>query len=369
MANQEHLDLLRQGVEVWNQWRKEDAENIPDLKEAYLGGTHLVGVCLRNARLTQANFSAAHLGGADLCSVDLGGASLRSTDLRGANLRSANLTGANLTGAYLGGADLSEARLDYAHLSGADLRRANFSQTTLHFTKFNGNDLSGAEFSGVSLYETLFVNVGLQAVTGLERVNHAGPSSLDIRTLYLSQGNIPEVFLRGAGVPDTMIDYLHSLTGKAIDFYSCFISYSSKDQDFAERLYADLQSKEVRCWFTPEDLKIGDKFRPRIDESIRIHDKLLLVLSASSVTSQWVEQEVETALERERREGRTVLFPIRVDNAIMTTKDGWPTFIRNTRHIGDFTRWKQHDDYQKAFERLLRDLKAENKTKGQADGQ
>ncbi len=360
MANTEHVDILRQGVEVWNQWRKEHAECTPDLKGAYLGGAHLVGVCLSSARLTQANFNAAHLSGADLCSGDLGGASLRSTDLNSADLRSACLIGADLQGAYLRTADLSEARLDYANLSGADLRGAKFSGTTLRSAKFSGNDLSGAEFSGAYLYETIFANVGLQAITGLEKVKHEGPSSLDIRTLYLSQGNIPTVFLRGAGIPDTMIEYLHSLTGKAIDFYSCFISYSSKNQDFAERLYADLQSKEVRCWFAPEDLKIGDKLRPRIDESIRIHDKLLLVLSASSVTSQWVEQEVETALEREREEGRTVLFPIRVDNAIMETKGGWPAFIRKTRHIGDFTCWKQHDDYQKAFECLLRDLKADS---------
>jgi hypothetical protein len=157
-----------------------------------------------------------------------------------------------------------------------------------------------------------------------------------------------------------MIEYLYALTGNAIDFYSCFISYSGRDQDFAERLYADLQSKGVRCWFAPEDLKIGDKLRPRIDESIRIHDKLLLVLSGSSITSQWVEQEVETALERERSEGRTVLFPIRLDTAIMEIKDGWPALIRNTRHIGDFRHWKDHDAYQQAFDRLLHDLKAES---------
>ena len=29
------------------------------------------------------------------------------------------------------------------------------------------------------------------------------------------------------------------------------------------------------------------------------------------------------------------------------------------RHIGDFTRWKEHDAYQKALDRLLRDLRVE----------
>jgi len=54
-----------------------------------------------------------------------------------------------------------------------------------------------------------------------------------------------------------------------------------------------------------------------------------------------------------------VLFPIRLDEAIMQATSGWPALIRNSRHIGDFTNWKQHDDYQQAFERLLRDLKEE----------
>jgi len=84
------------------------------------------------------------------------------------------------------------------------------------------------------------------------------------------------------------------------------------------------------------------------------------VLSQHSVASQWVEQEVETALEKERKEGRTVLFPIRLDEAVSEVEGGWPTLIRNTRHIGDFTRWERFDDYQKALARLLHDLEAES---------
>ena len=72
-----------------------------------------------------------------------------------------------------------------------------------------------------------------------------------------------------------------------------------------------------------------------------------------------MEQEVETALAREREpEGRTVLFPIRIDDAVMESRAGWPALLKNTRNVGDFTRWKEHDSYQKAFERLLRDLQA-----------
>jgi TIR domain len=183
-------------------------------------------------------------------------------------------------------------------------------------------------------------------------------SWVSIDTIYRSGGNIPEIFLRGCGVPEGFIIYMRSLTANPIQFYSCFISYSSKDHSFAERLHADLQIRGVRCWFAPEDLKIGDRFRDRIDESICLHDKLLLILSENSVSSQWVGDEVEAAFEREQRENRTVLFPIRIDDAVMDSDKAWAATIRRTRHAGDFTRWKEHDSYQKVFERLLRDLKA-----------
>jgi hypothetical protein len=110
-------------------------------------------------------------------------------------------------------------------------------------------------------------------------------------------------------------------------------------------------------------LKIGDKFRDRIDESIRLHDKLLLILSENSVSSPWVSDEVEAAIEREHREKRTILFPIKIDNAVMESTQAWAATIRRTRHIGDFTGWKDHHLYEKAFDRLVRDLKAEEGTR------
>jgi len=195
-------------------------------------------------------------------------------------------------------------------------------------------------------------------VKGLNAVNHNGPSTIGLDTISHSQGNIPEIFLRKAGVPDSIIEAIPSLIGslRPIDFYSCFISYSDKDRAFAERLYDDLQSKGVRCWFAPEDLKWGEKIRTGIDEAIHLHDKLLLILSKHSVASGWVEHEVKSALAKERKEKRIVLFPIRLDKAIFDSPLAWATEIRHERNIGDFTGWKQHDDYQKALARLLSEL-------------
>ena len=93
-----------------------------------------------------------------------------------------------------------------------------------------------------------------------------------------------------------------------------------------------------------------------MDESIYVYDRLLLILSGYSVKSRWVQKEVETAFEREGREDRTILFPIRIDEAVMHSTVGWAADIRRQRHIGDFRQWKNHDAYQQALNRLLRDL-------------
>jgi len=220
----------------------------------------------------------------------------------------------------------------------------------------SGARLSGAYLTGAFFYQTIVGNVDLSQARGLDQVQHRGPSTIGIDTICRSKGEIPESFLRDAGAPDTFITFARSLVGKAIEFYSCFISYSSKDQGFAERLHADLQAQHLRVWFAPEDLKTGDRFQERIEESTRLYDKVMIVLSEASVQSRWVEREVNAASEREERENRTVLFPIRIDEAVMNAPQPWAADIRRSRHIGDFRGWKDHDSYQKAFQRLLRDL-------------
>jgi uncharacterized protein YjbI with pentapeptide repeats len=379
MAIQEHLDILKQGVEAWNQWRKEHSEIQPDLNRADLQGTNLIGIDLSRATLigtdlNRANLSDADLKGADLSLANLQGANLSRSGLRGVrfmatSLIDADLSSTNLWDAYLGNssvgyADLSGANLSHAQLGGLDMSYANLSGAKLNGADLGGVNLSnanltGVDFTGVIMAGTALGDRDLRVVKGLEAVQHRSPSPISINTIYRSEGQIPEDFLRKAGVPDSFITYMRSLVVKPIDYYTCFISYSSKDQVFAERLYTDLQQKGVRCWFALENMKIGDEIRTRIDESIRLYDKLLLVLSEHSITSTWVKNEVEAAFEKEEQQDTQVLFPIALDDTVKHTTQAWAATIRRRKHIGDFTRWKQHDDYQQAFEQLLRDLKAE----------
>jgi hypothetical protein len=308
MADSEHLVKLREGPKAWNRWREEHAGVVPKLSGADLRGANLRGANLFGADLRRANLSRALLFGADLF---------------GANLSGGNLSGANFVLADLAEADLGEADLGEARLC-----------------------------------STVLVNTNLREAKGLDSCNHDGPSTIEHRTLIRS-GILPLAFLRGCGLPDVFIDYLPSLLNQPTQFFSWFISYSTRDQEFAERLHADLQNKGVRCWFAPKDLKIGDPFRQRIDEAIRLHERLLMILSEHSVRSDWVREEVESCLERERREKSLVLFPARLDDAVTDTDAAWAASIRRQRQIGDFSKWRDDGSYQQAFDLLLRALKDE----------
>ena len=304
--------------------------------------------------------------------MDLSGVDLSGVDLSGVDLSDATFSGAPLIGANLGAANLACADLSRTDLSGADLSDTILANASLVGSVFSKTDFSGSylfetDFSGAHIRWTVFGDVDLSLARGLEAIKHDGPSIIDINTFYRSQGNIPEVFLRGAGVPEDFILNMKSLVGRPFEFYSCFISYSSKDQEFAKHLHTDLQNKGVRCWFAPHDIQSGRKIHEQIDQAIRLHERLLLILSAHSMESEWVKTEIAKARQREVQEKRQVLFPVGLVpyGAIRQ----WECFDADTGKdsareireyfIPDFSNWKNYDVYQEAFTLLLRDLKAD----------
>lgn len=303
--NKEQVSILRRGAEPWNLWRRESLVKHPDLRKACLEGLPLVGVDLRGVIMDQAS------------------------------LRGANLNGANLVRARLRGADLTNTNLMRANLRAAELQ--------------------GAIFAGALLYETALINVNLSETKGLEECIHRGPSIIDHRT-FRKTTVIPIAFLQGVGLPDTFIDYIPSMVRLPIQYYSCFISYSTRDQQFADLLYKDLQSRGIRCWFAPHDLPIGGKIVDDIDSAIRARDKVIIILSKKSIESDWVEDEVKTAYEEERKRKRVVLFPVRLDDEVMRTNEAWAAKLRVDRNIGDFRKWMNRESYNVSLERAIRDL-------------
>jgi TIR domain-containing protein/pentapeptide repeat protein len=364
MADPRLVDILKQGSEVWNRWREQQPGDLwIDLSGAVLNGSKLSEsnlsrvdlrrADLRDAGLYEANLHKANLHEAILRGAHLHGASMYEAKLISADLYETDLRGADLHEADLRESDLSEARLTGANLHKADLRWADLTRTDLSCTDLGGADLTFAQF-----FATIVANTDLCQTRGLAQINHQGPSNLTLHSIQLPQDGSAIHFLRGAGVPDEWINDYRAHMLHPIQYHSCFISNAHQDDALAKRLHSDLQARGVGCWSALHDMHIGDKIRSCINEEIHIQDKLLLVLSEYSIASDWVEHEVETALGRERRERRTILFPIRLDNAILERPHtGWAALVQNERHIGDFTGWKDHGCYQTAFDRLMHDLK------------
>jgi hypothetical protein len=148
---------------------------------------------------------------------------------------------------------------------------------------------------------------------------------------------------------------------------------------------ADLQSRGVRCWFAPHDIQAGRKIHEQLDDAIRLHDKLLLILSEHSMNSEWVKNEILRARKREVDETKRaaaeaeaqvlgssamlkpkrILFPITLvpfealENWTYPISTGMDLAEEIRQYfIPDFSNWKDHDSYQKAFERLVKNLKA-----------
>jgi uncharacterized protein YjbI with pentapeptide repeats len=178
MANPEHLAKFEKGVREWNTWRRSNLTVVPDLSRSTLIGAYL---------------HEAYLRGVDLSLAILREANLREADLHRADLREADLRGA----------DFRRAILDQANLGQADLSLAILREA--------------------SLSETVFADINLKDVQGLDACVHYGPSIIDHRTLAKS-GPLPLPFLRGCGLSDEYIEYLPALFNQAIQFYSCFIS-------------------------------------------------------------------------------------------------------------------------------------------------
>ncbi len=383
MANAEHVERLKEGFRVWNQWREENPNLPPDLIEADLRGIDL------SSGLTDIDLIGADLSGVNLTRADLCGADLRRADLSHTKLWAANLRNASLINVNLRHADLREANLLYTNLGSADLQSASLREAKISGANLSGVSLFNTTFSGVCLIETVFANVDLSDTKGLSICEHIGPSPVDHRTLNQS-GPLPLAFLRGCGLSDWEIEatklYQKGLSQKEISdiiyrifdlktddpiqYQSCFISHSTKDEPFCRKLYDALQESGVRCWFSPEHIRWGDKLRPQIDEAIHQQDRLLLVLTETSLQSPWVEYEIRRAIAREQKEQRRILFPLRlVDFDVLrdwacfdddTGKDlAWE--VRAYFIPDDFTHWEDDAAFAAAFERLLANLRQERR--------
>ena len=327
MANEHHLEILSKGVAAWNAWRVTSPDVEPDFRETDLSGFifgHLedggmtFGLDLRNARFTRSI--------------------LKNCDLLGANLSDADFTDADLTGSTL-------------------------THALLFHTNFTRAVLDLVDFSRTIWFQSVLLQSTMRGARGLDETEHLGPSVIDPTAIKTLDSKAVD-FLRRAGLHDSFFSQFLPDTRETSSYPSCFISYSQEDEPFVRKLYRRLEEFMVPVWYAPHALVGGKKIIEQIDDAIEEYDKLLLILSGSSMGSEWVKSEIRRALRKEYQTKRKTLFPIRLVS--FGELEDWRLFDADLGkdlaaevreyYIPDFSKWKKPGVFERAFSRLLRDL-------------
>jgi uncharacterized protein YjbI with pentapeptide repeats len=366
-GRQHDVDIVKRGTEAILEYRESHSgwDRPFDLRNADLSGLALKGADLGGANLSGANLARAVLADCNLSQANLSEATLVGAKFTRCRLREATLCEANASFSKLHSCDFRWVDADGATIENASLigsyltrgkwtnvnaRSADLLRADLSFSQWRGSCLEGAAMSS-----TVMAAVDLGGVVGLDLVLFDGPCPIDEMTIRTLESP-DRAFLGGCGLPDQLIAFYQDHR-RASRYCTAFISYSSSDQDFADRIHADLRKVGLRAWLATEDLKTGDWFRQSIYDAIHVHERLLLVLSRSSIESEWVEDEVNAALERERAEDRLILAPISLDDSLWKTDRAWVKALTHKRHVRDFTNWTDDDIYRSALSLLLRDLR------------
>lgn len=376
MANEKHLEALKRGPRAWNEFRLKNHVEVPDFTGVKLAGFDL-------SEQIPGDLAARKT--SDLCSR--GSRTFNISDIMHpqyyilpvldfkddpnnfADLSSADFSGANLNGAFLGYSKLLGAKFIGTQLLGTNFNKANlshadFSRAQIIETCFEGVMLEGADFNKATINSVDFLDTDLRFVKGLNTANYKSSSSIDLATIGRS-GTLPSDFLKGCGIPDKLIEALVLLLDESDQHYSCFISYSHADREFATLLYKYLQERGIRCWLDQHEMLPGDDIYEQIDRGIRLWDKVLLCCSRSSLSSWWVDNEIDSAFEKERnlmkkREHKTlVLIPLDLDGYMFS--DSWSSGKRRqllSRIAGKFHNWQQRKELDKdEIERVVRALR------------
>lgn len=125
-----------------------------------------------------------------------------------------------------------------------------------------------------------------------------------------------------------------------------FLSHSHKDKVFVRQLAASLERSGLSCWIDEAELNVGDSIIKRIGEGIYESSFVAAVISKNSVTSPWVQKELQMAMTREISGQRICVLPIIIDKCTALL----PYFLRDKLYA-DF---RKPEKYQKTVDSLVR---------------
>lgn len=121
---------------------------------------------------------------------------------------------------------------------------------------------------------------------------------------------------------------------------SVFLSHTSIDKPFVEKLANDLRRVGVNVWFDKWEIKVGESLTWKIEQGIRGNEHLIIVLSPEAISSEWVRSELGAAWAKQMQQKKVVVLPILYRDCDI------PLFLLD-RKYADF-----RSDYQDGFKEL-----------------
>ena len=269
-----------------------------DLRHGRFNGARMREAHLTRCNLNRASFEDSHASGAVFTRSNLRGSNLNHADLRGANLTNCDIGFATLVGANLSGADLSEADLTMsdltdANLSGARLNAAcldvaNLTRCDLRHTALVRTRMDRTLVADSVVDMTLFADCDLGAVLGLDTLRHEGPSIVGADTLARSGRDLPEVFLRSAGVPPHFIDnHTQARLEQGTPHRRILLIGSMVDATIVHWLEQELRQRGLQCWSLladDEETIYSSQVIPPMNR-FRNYDRVALVCSGGALES------------------------------------------------------------------------------------
>jgi hypothetical protein len=360
VASKKLVELVKKGRAALGKWRRDNPERLLDLSDADLQDVNLRGANLKRADLIGANLQGADLVGTQLADADLTRADLRfaklvKADFYQARLFKSTLSESDCSGAYFRKTDLTQADFSDADLTKADLVECNLVNGCLARATLIGADLSGAtlhgvDISGATLGWTLLGLLDLSQLVGLDQVNHLGPSTVGLDTALRSHAKLSRDFLQGCGITEGVIQNWETLFGHPMENLSCFVRYAPDDASFAQNMFKRGQEKGVRCWLDGMPAEKSARRNRDSPTTYETDQKTVLCLSKASLTSWWVNDELERVLAREEQlkeaSGKEVrlLYPVNLDGFMFSGDWNHKREKQIVKLSTDFVGWRRNKD-------------------------
>lgn len=361
---EEELRLKFDEHQIWLRSRGKEGVQL-DLKDRLLTQMTFNGCTFRGAILEGAVFSNCMIANVDFSYSKLAGACFIGADILFSDFSHTEACYSNFAYAKVNGSKFYRANLMNINFQVATFERCSFVEADIRNAIFSQAKLVNVDFNNATLGSTDFADTDLTSAINLESMNHMSSSIFSIKTIADFGENLPIKFLTKAGVSESLIKRFYGLEMTKEDYYSCFISYATADEDKVKTIYDALWCAGVSCWFAPENLQAGKKVHEQLFEGIEGHEKLVIVLSESSMNSEWVKTELRKAFKLEQKTGERKLFPISL--VPFETLRDWECFDSDfgkdlavelrEYFIPSFHDIKSHADFSKAIERLVLDLK------------